>query len=118
VAFPLFLDEDVDVELASMLGAAGYDVLTTLSAGRANLALSDDDQLTYAAANGRALFSHNVRDFVALAQEWASSGRVHAGLILSSRYRTYVMKSMFEVLLEARSDVRNECLRLEDFRPN
>jgi hypothetical protein len=116
VAFPLFLDEDVDVELASLLSVAGYDVLTTLSAGRANLAVSDDDQLTYATVNGRALFSHNVKDFVALAQEWASSGKVHAGLILSSRYRTYALKAMFEVLLEERRDVRNACLRLEDFR--
>ena len=79
----LFLDEHVDVRLATMLAMAGYDVLTTQAAGRALQGLSDEDQLEFASTQGRAIFTHNVADFVELASRWTAEDRTHAGIILS-----------------------------------
>ena len=42
---------------------------------------SDEEVLTYATAQGRALVTAGVRDFAALAGAWGSQGRSHAGLI-------------------------------------
>jgi hypothetical protein len=47
--------------------------------------ISDEDQLAYAASVGRAIFSHNIADYVKLAQDWAGAGRDHAGIILGHR---------------------------------
>ena len=42
------------------------------------------EQLSFAAAEGRVLYSANVGDFARLHAEWLRSERVHAGLILRS----------------------------------
>jgi hypothetical protein len=47
VGFALYLDEDVDVELAELLCRDGHDVFTTVEAGNANSAMSDEDQLAF-----------------------------------------------------------------------
>jgi predicted nuclease of predicted toxin-antitoxin system len=44
--------------------------------------LDDDDVLALAAADGRILVTHNVRDFPAILREWAAAARSHAGVIL------------------------------------
>jgi len=79
----LFFDENVDVNLAALLSQRGFDVLTTQAAGRANAGFSDESQLEFAAKEGRAIFTHNVRDFAPLAEAWASAGRHHAGIVVS-----------------------------------
>ena len=82
MSFPVFLDENVNVLLASLLNQAGFDAMTTVASGRANTGASDEEQLEFATSLGRALLTHNVRDFAPMAQVWASSGRNHAGIIL------------------------------------
>jgi predicted nuclease of predicted toxin-antitoxin system len=57
----LYLDEDVNVLVAALLRAHGFDALTTQEAGR--LAASDVEQLAYAASHQRALLSHNRADY-------------------------------------------------------
>ena len=82
----LYLDEDVSARLAIRLISDGYDVLTASQAGRANLRISDEEQLAYAASTERAIFTHNIADYSKLAQSWAAAGREHAGIILSHRH--------------------------------
>lgn len=43
---------------------------------------ADDELLQIAAADARAVVTHNFRDFLALAAEWAESGRRHGGIVL------------------------------------
>ena len=74
--FLLYLDEHIDIRVARLLRDAGFDVLTTQDAGRANGGFSDESQLEFAAEGGRAIFTHNVRDFAPLAEGWAASGLV------------------------------------------
>ena len=68
----LYLDEDVDVALASALRQRGIDVLTTQEAG--HLGLPDADQLTFAAQAGRAFFTHNRGSLAPESNEAASFG--------------------------------------------
>jgi hypothetical protein len=56
-------------------------------ARRANQRISDQDQLTYASTEGRALLTFNVVDFIVLDAEWKQSGRRHAGIIVLPEIR-------------------------------
>ena len=68
--------------LANALRERGFDVLHVYEAQRGGM--SDADQLAYAAREGRAILSHNTRDFELLAAESYFGERAHHfGLILS-----------------------------------
>ncbi len=56
-----YLDEDVDVLIAELLKARGFQVITTRDAGR--LGVNEFDQLSYAVAHGCTLVTHNRSDF-------------------------------------------------------
>jgi predicted nuclease of predicted toxin-antitoxin system len=79
----LYLDEDVNVFVADLLNARGFDVLTVRDAGQ--LRASDDEQLTYAVNQQRALVTHNRGDFEALIQTYFDTERNHYGVILAVR---------------------------------
>lgn len=79
----LYFDEHVHPLLAGMLRERGIDCRTTQETN--NLGASDEDQLRYATAEGRVLVTFDRRDFIILAQQWASVHRHHAGLILSTQ---------------------------------
>ncbi len=81
----VYTDEDVDVGLARSLRERGYDVISTRDAGNAHLSRDDHWQLAFAAAQGRAIFSHNIADFFVLDHVWKSSGLEHSGIIVSDR---------------------------------
>jgi hypothetical protein len=81
-ALRLYLDQDVDVELAIRLRTRAYDVLTTRDAG--NLNRSNAAQLEYAIAGGRGLLTHNRRHFRKLHRDWLRQGRHHCGIIVST----------------------------------
>lgn len=78
MALRLYLDEDVDPLLARVLRDRGHDCVSTLEA--ANRGLSDEDQLSYATNQGRAIVTFNIKDFVQLAKRRGGS---HAGIIVS-----------------------------------
>src|SRR5437870_5212509 len=81
----LYLDQDVRVQLAGMLRAAGLDVLTTRDA--ANLGAGDDQQLEFAVSTGRAVVTHNRVDYEAIFNEWLESGKVHYGILIAPQRR-------------------------------
>ncbi len=43
---------------------------------------SDTGHLEFAAREGRALLTHNIRDFRVLHKDWMEAGRAHSGIIL------------------------------------
>lgn len=79
----LFLDEDVSVLIAKLVAARGFSALTTLEAGR--LRSTDSDQLAFAAAQTRAILTHNRVHFESLAQQYIDEGRSHSGIIIAFR---------------------------------
>lgn len=95
----LYLDESVSVALANVLAQHDVDCQTARDAGL--LGKADRLHLEYAAATGRALFTHDTRDFLRLASEWQAAGRNHAGIILAhqvpfrellARFRAFLLR--------------------------
>lgn len=77
----LYSDENSSNEIiVSHLRQAGYDVKTTSEAEM--LGASDEDQLRYAVAEERALFSHDVDDFSRIHANWSKEERKHWGIVL------------------------------------
>jgi hypothetical protein len=48
----------------------------------------DEEQLVFAAAQRRVLYTKNVGDFARLHKEWQAAGRSHSGIIVVSKQRT------------------------------
>jgi hypothetical protein len=80
---PLLLDEMFSDSIAAQLRAKHHDVLAVV-ADPALAGIPDDRILAHAAANGRALVTANIRDFMPLNSQYSTPGSVHAGLILVS----------------------------------
>ncbi|AOY79944.1 DUF5615 family PIN-like protein [Moorena producens JHB] len=79
----LYFDEDVNVLIADLVRAKGFDVTTARDAGQ--LRATDPEQLLYAVSQGRALVTHNRSDFEGLVQNYFSAGKTHYGVILAVR---------------------------------
>ncbi|BAZ07740.1 DUF5615 family PIN-like protein [Calothrix sp. NIES-3974] len=79
----LYLDEDVNVLVADLLKARGFDALTVRDAGQ--LQASDEEQLAYAVSQKRALVTHNRADFEKLIQTYFDTEQKHYGVILAVR---------------------------------
>jgi hypothetical protein len=80
---PLLLDEIFSDDIARQLCTNGYDVIAVV-ADPALVGLPDDQFLTYATAEGRALVTANIKDFVPLDTRYRTASQSHAGLILVS----------------------------------
>ena len=78
-----YLDEDVDVLLAKLLIARGFDCATASQLG--HISWTDEAQLEYATNDNRILITHNRVDFENLAVAWFGSNRAHAGIVLAIR---------------------------------
>lgn len=79
----LYLDEDVNVLVADLLQARGFDVITARDAGL--LHTTDAEQLAYAVSQARTLVTHNRTDFEQLVQNYFDSGQTHYGVIFAVR---------------------------------
>jgi hypothetical protein len=82
-----YLDEDVDVLVARLLGTRQFEATTTAEARRLNR--SDPEQLEFASQGHMALLTHNRGDFEALAREYILAGRNHAGIFIAIRRSPY-----------------------------
>jgi hypothetical protein len=78
-----YLDEDVDVRLAPMVRAHGVDALCVRDAGK--IGRTDEEQLIYAIAEGRAIVTHNRGDFAALAERYRAEERHHHGIVIAAQ---------------------------------
>jgi hypothetical protein len=79
---PLYADEDsMGVAVIRGLAARGVQILTTTQAGMRHR--SDLDQLEFAKAVGRVIFTHNAGDFLRLHARYMRGGQHHAGIIVA-----------------------------------
>lgn len=79
----LLLDEDMPDLLAEVLRARGQDVLHCRDVGCAGW--SDARLFERAVADGRAIVTHNAKDFRPLARQWIDGGRDHHGLLMGDQ---------------------------------
>ena len=78
----LLLDAHFDPIVAQVLRERGHDVVSVVDLGPDVYQASDAELLTHASAEGRAVVTRNVRDFVFLHAMWTGRERSHAGIVL------------------------------------
>jgi hypothetical protein len=79
----LLLDEHYSPRIAAELRKRGHDVMSATE--RDDLrGLRDRELLNLASAEGRALMTENVADFMPLAREIAAEGTRHSGVVFTS----------------------------------
>lgn len=79
--FPIYFDED-SLNGAVIAATRRMGVETSTVGEEARWGLSDEEQLTFAAQRGMAIYTTNVRDFPRIHVEWMTSGRSHAGIVI------------------------------------
>ena len=75
------LDEDMSDRVAAGLRERGIDAVSVHEIDRANQRIPDEEQLAYAAEQGRVLVTYNRADYQALDAAWRDGGRQHAGIL-------------------------------------
>jgi hypothetical protein len=106
----LYLDEDVDILVAELVGARGYSVVTTRDAGQ--LGNTDAEQLAHAVREQRAILTHNRLHFEALGREYLASGRSHSGILLANRHPPYELaRRLFLLLNQVTADELKDQIR-------
>ena len=79
----LYLDRHIMARLAVDLRGRDYDVVRTEDAGQDTA--TDEEQLAFAAKEGRTILTFNIRDFAPLHDQWQAAERPHAGIIVSQQ---------------------------------
>ncbi|NES73186.1 MAG: hypothetical protein F6K24_52355 [Okeania sp. SIO2D1] len=79
----VYLDEDVDILVASLLHSRGFRATTAQQAGQ--LGRTDAEQLEYATSQKAAILTHNRSDFEKLAKDYFETGKFHSGIIIAVR---------------------------------
>jgi predicted nuclease of predicted toxin-antitoxin system len=112
----LLLDEHIWEGLAEALVQRGYDVVHLNHTPHRSI--DDEPLLTLAAAEGRAVLTNNIRDFVPLIRLWYQAGREHAGVILSVQLPPGELLKQVERLLVTLSaeEEKNTARWLQEFR--
>ena len=112
----LLLDEDVRVLLGEVLRQRGYDVIHVLEVDRGGK--NDPEQLDYAASQGRAILTHNIRDYLALDQAYRAAGKDHYGIIVSDQVplRELLRRTLRFVNQRSAEEIRRNVIWLQDFK--
>jgi predicted nuclease of predicted toxin-antitoxin system len=74
----LYADENFDLDVVMELRNFGHDILRAQEAGQANQKITDDQVLAFAISLGRAVLTHDRRDFIKLHKQDPN----HAGIIV------------------------------------
>lgn len=78
----IYANENFPRRVVNELRLLGHDVMTSLEAGRANQMVPDEEVLTFATQQQRAVLTLNRLDFFRL---HGSTGAQHAGIIACTR---------------------------------
>lgn len=112
----LYLDEDVHKRAASALRLRNFDVVSAHEVG--SWGLTDEEQLTSSAAEGRALFTFNTPDYVQLHLDWLQKGKEHYGIIVSDQLSIgETVRRLLKLLSQVNADeMRNQMRWLQAFK--
>ena len=76
----MYLDEDISSKVAEILRKKGMDAVSAHETGM--LETSDDEQLAFAASEGRAMVTRNRDDYITLSVQFFEDLKPHKGLII------------------------------------
>ena len=82
-SFQFLLDADISPEVARIGRALGLDSVSVYECGRGEL--RDDEQLRWAATDGRIFVTRNRNDFLHWTSEFVRMSEPHAGVLIVSR---------------------------------
>jgi kynurenine formamidase len=104
----LYLDEDVDVLVAKLVRARGFDAATTQESDQ--IGNTDQQQLNYATEHHKTLLTHNRVDFENLARDYVLNGRSHHGIIIAVRRSPYDLVGRLLTILNtvAADEIENQ----------
>jgi hypothetical protein len=106
----LHLDEDVDVLIADLVQARGFQVETTQEAG--HLGKDDNEQLAYAVSRQKTFLTHNRVHFEALGRQYFASGQTHYGIIIAVRRPPYaIVRRLLTLINSVTADEMQNQLR-------
>ena len=106
-----YLDEDTMARaLVTALRARGVNLLTPIEAGM--MGMPDADQLAFAAAQQRVIYTFNVGDFCRLHNEYIVSGSKHFGIVVVPRQRYSIGQQVRGISL------LTETIKPEDMQSN
>jgi hypothetical protein len=77
----LYADENFPFDVVTALRLLGHDALTAQEAGQANQGIPDPAVLAYAIRLGRAVLTHDRRDYIKL----HTRTRQHCGIVVCTR---------------------------------
>lgn len=111
----LLLDEHIWPGVIDVFVPLGYDIQHIVRAGLRGV--SDEDVLTFAARENRAVLTNNYTDFAQLVARWYASHRTHAGVILTEQLPPGELVKRLSRLLDSVSadEIRNSCRWLSEF---
>jgi len=106
----LYLDEDVNVLVADLVRARGFQVATTQAAGQKGA--TDSDQLAFATSQRKALMTHNRVHFETLAQRYFEEKKPHSGIIIAVRRPPKELSRRILILLDSMTadEIENQIL--------
>ncbi|MEG3862151.1 DUF5615 family PIN-like protein [Microcoleus sp. herbarium12] len=114
----LYMDEDIlQRSLILALRTSGIDVITTSDAN--NLSCSDEEQLIWAAEQGRAIYSFNTKDFCRLHSTFVAQEIGHAGIIMGVQQRYSIGEQLRGILnliaTKSAEDMINQLVFLAEY---
>ena len=95
----LYLDEDVNVLIADLLRARGFQATTTQAAGQ--IGATDVNQLAFATSQRKAILTHNRMHFEALAQRYFEERKTHSGIVIAVRRPPKELSRRILILLDS-----------------
>ncbi len=112
----LYLDEDVHKRVASALRLRHFDAVSAHDVGR--WGLGDEEQLAFAATEGRALLTFDSQDYIQLHRKWLHDGREHSGIIISDQLPVgETVRRLLHLLNRVTPDeMRNQLYWLQAFK--
>jgi hypothetical protein len=112
-----YLDNNIDLWIASDLRIRGFDAVHSLEIGHDQL--TDEQHLRWAADQGRTVLTFDRQDFQDLAVEWFLRGEQHAGIIIAVAPPQLPISAMHRRLLAfldrvTADEMRNEIRWLDE----
>ena len=105
----LYANENFPYQVVEILRELGHDVLTVQEAGKGNQEIGDDEVLTFATEQNRAVVTINRRDFIRLHR----THPIHAGIIVCTQdIDTEGQASRIHQAIQTVKDLANQLLRV------
>lgn len=114
----LYMDEDIlQRSLIIALRTSGVDVITTSDANK--LSCPDEEQLIWAAEQGRVIYSFNTKDFCRLHNTFIAEDINHAGIIVGAQQRYSIGQQLRGLLnliaAKSAADMINQLVFLAEY---